>query len=49
MSVNVGRGRLNLNVKIAYPGKLGGGLPVPPPGKVLEKDENGNYVIGDGK
>ena len=56
MSVNVKRRTgLMLNVKIAYPGRLGGGIPVIPPGYMLLTDDdgvfltddNGNYLIGE--
>lgn len=50
-----GRRGMMLNVKIAYPGRLGGGLPQLPPGMVFLTDDNGvfltdedgNYLIGE--
>lgn len=36
-----------LNVRIAYPGILGAGLPVVPPGFMLLTDDNGNYLTDD--
>lgn len=56
MSVSIkGRRGLMLNVKIAYPGILGGGIPVVPLGFMLLTDDagvyltddNGNYLIGE--
>lgn len=47
MPVNVGRGRMSLNVRIAYPGRLGGGELVAPPGYAFLLDDNGVYLTDD--
>lgn len=55
MSVNIGASKLQLNVRIAYAGILGGGLPQIPPGwafltdddGVFLTDDAGNYLIGE--
>ncbi len=56
MTVSVGRRRhLMLNVKIAYPGRLGAGIPSVPPrfmlltddNGVFLTDDNGNYLMGE--
>lgn len=47
MPVNAGRRRISLDARYAYPGKLGGGLPVAPPGKAFLVDDNGNFLLDD--
>lgn len=47
MTVSVGPRKIMLNFRIAYPGKLGGGLPVAPPGKAFLVDDNGNFLLDD--
>lgn len=47
MTVYTGRGARSLDIKIAYPGKLGGGLPVAPPGYMFLTDDAGNYLTDD--
>lgn len=42
-----GRRGLMLNTRLAYPGILGAGLPVVPPGFMLLTDDNGNYLTDD--
>lgn len=54
VSVRARRG-LMLNVRYAYPGRLGSGIPVVPVGFMLLTDDegvyltddNGNYLIGE--
>lgn len=45
--INIGSKTLNLSVKIAYPGKLGGGLPQIPPGWAFLTDDNGVFLTDD--
>lgn len=55
MPVNPGRRIAILSVKLAYPGRLGAGELVAPPGYcfltddngVYLTDDNGNYLIGE--
>lgn len=47
MTVTTGRSRALLDVRIAYPGPTGGGLPVAPPGYTFLTDEAGNYLTDD--
>lgn len=47
MSVNIGSPRLNIDVRIAYPGKLGGGLPQLPPGWAFLTDDDGVFLTDD--
>lgn len=48
MTVKIkGRRGLMLNARLAYPGILGGGVIVIPPGYVLLTDDNGAYLIDD--
>jgi hypothetical protein len=48
MTVNIKRRRgLMLNVRLAYPGILGGGIIVVPPGFMLLTDDNGVYLTDD--
>jgi len=47
MPVNVGRSRLTLSLRYAYPGRLGGGELVAPPGYAFLVDDNGVYLTDD--
>lgn len=48
MAVNISRRRsLMLSVRTAYPGILGGGVIVVPPGFMLLTDDNGVYLTDD--
>lgn len=55
MTVRTGRRRISLDLRYAYPGKLGADAPVPPPGMafltddngVFLTDDNGNYLVGE--
>ena len=48
MAVRIkGRRGLMLNVRMAYPGILGGNTPSLPPGMVLLTDDNGVYLTDD--
>lgn len=47
MTVYTGGGARSLDIKIAYPGKLGGGLPVAPPGYAFLTDDAGNVLTDD--
>lgn len=48
MSVRIkGRRGLMLNVRLAYPGILGGAVPSVPPGYALLTDDNGVYLTDD--
>lgn len=48
MTVRIkGRRGLMLNVRLAYNGILGAGLPVVPPGFMLLTDDIGNYLTDD--
>lgn len=41
------RKRIPLDVRVAYPGVLGGWQMVPPPGKVFLVDDNGVFLTDD--
>lgn len=49
MPVSPSRNRriMSLDTKLAYPGKLGGGQLVPPPGMAFLTDDNGVYLLDD--
>lgn len=47
MPANVNRRRIPLDARLAYPGRLGGGQLVPPPGYVFLTDDNGVYLTDD--
>lgn len=48
MSVSTkGRRSLMLNVRMAYPGILGAGIPSVPPGFMLLTDDNGVFLTDD--
>lgn len=48
MTVKIkGRRGFMLNVRLAYPGILGGGQPVPPPGMMFLTDDNGVFLTDD--
>lgn len=48
MTVKIkGRRGLMLHARLAYPGVLGGGLPVPPPGAMFLTDDNGVFLTDD--
>ena len=47
MSVSRGRLTSSLNVRVAYPGSLGGGLPQAPLGYAFLVDDNGVFLTDD--